>query len=159
MDEQQALTRLAALCSRAEHSSGEMLEKMRRWRLPDDAQERIIEHLRKERFVDDERFCRLFVRDKIRFDKWGRRKIEQALYRKGIGPDISIPVLDAIDTMEYVEALGPMIDAKRRTVKARNAYEMNAKLTKYALGRGFTIDVIRQCVDSADNCCFDDDDD
>lgn len=38
--EQETLQKLAALCARAEHSSGEMLEKMRRWQLADDARER-----------------------------------------------------------------------------------------------------------------------
>ena len=61
--EQEALLKLSALCARAEHSSGEMLEKMRRWQLPDDARERVLDRLIDEQFVDDERFARLFVRD------------------------------------------------------------------------------------------------
>ena len=77
--EQEALLKLSALCSQAEHSSGEMKDKMRRWMLPSDVSERILDRLIDERFVDDERFARFFVRDKIRFDRWGRRKIEQAL--------------------------------------------------------------------------------
>ena len=80
--EQEALQKLSALCARAEHSSGEMLEKMRRWQLSEDAHERVLDRLIDEKFVDDERFARLFVREKIRFDRWGRRKIEQALYQK-----------------------------------------------------------------------------
>ena len=43
--EQEALLKLSALCARAEHSSGEMLEKMRRWQLPDDARERVLDRL------------------------------------------------------------------------------------------------------------------
>lgn len=40
MTEERALSRLAALCSRGEHSAGEMDEKMRRWGLDEDARER-----------------------------------------------------------------------------------------------------------------------
>ena len=82
--EQEVLQKLSALCARAEHSSGEMLEKMRRWQLSEDARKRVLDRLIDEKFVDDERFARLFVREKIRFDRWGRRKIEQALYQKGV---------------------------------------------------------------------------
>ena len=148
--EQEALQKLSALCARAEHSSGEMLEKMRRWQLSEDARERVLDRLIDEKFVDDERFARLFVREKIRFDRWGRRKIEQALYQKGVASDISHRVLDEVDDEAYVAELKKLIAAKRRSVQAESEYEMRAKLTKYALGRGFDYNVIRQCIDGAD---------
>ena len=148
--EQEALQKLSALCARAEHSSGEMLEKMRRWQLSEDARERVLNRLIDEKFVDDERFARLFVREKIRFDHWGRRKIEQALYQKGVASDISRRVLDEVDDEAYVAELKKLIAAKRRSVQAESDYELRAKLTKYALGRGFDYNVIRQCIDSAD---------
>ena len=148
--EQEALQKLSALCARAEHSSGEMLEKMRRWQLSEDSRERVLDRLIDEKFVDDERFARLFVREKIRFDRWGRRKIEQALYQKGVASDISRRVLDEVDDEAYVAELKKLIAAKRRSVQAESDYEMRAKLTKYALGRGFDYNVIRQCIDGAD---------
>ena len=148
--EQEALQKLSALCARAEHSSGEMLEKMRRWQLSEDARERVLDRLIDEKFVDDERFARLFVREKIRFDRWGRRKIEQALYQKGVASDISRRVLDEVDDEAYIAELKKLIATKRRSVKAESDYEMRAKLTKYALGRGFDYNVIRQCIDGAD---------
>ena len=148
--EQEALQKLSALCARAEHSSGEMLEKMRRWQLSEDVRERVLDRLIDEKFVDDERFARLFVREKIRFDRWGRRKIEQALYQKGVASDISRRVLDEVDDESYVAELKKLIAAKRRSVQAESDYEMRAKLTKYALGRGFDYNVIRQCIDGAD---------
>ena len=148
--EQEALQKLSALCARAEHSSGEMLEKMRRWQLSEDARERVLDRLIDEKFVDDERFARLFVREKIRFDRWGRRKIEQAFYQKGVASDISRRVLDEVDDEAYVAELKKLIAAKRRSVQAESDYEMRAKLTKYALGRGFDYNVIRQCIDGAD---------
>ena len=148
--EQEALQKLSALCARAEHSSGEMLEKMRRWQLSEDARERVLDRLIDEKFVDDERFARLFVREKIRFDRWGRRKIEQALYQKGVASDISRRVLDEVDDEAYVAELKKLIAAKRRSVQAESDYEMRAKLTKYALGRGFSYEVILRCIDGAD---------
>ena len=45
MLEPQALKKLADLCAKGEHCSGEMLEKMRKWGLSEDAQARIIEKL------------------------------------------------------------------------------------------------------------------
>ena len=91
MTEEQALRRLAAMCSKAEHSSGEVDAKMRSWQMDDGARTRVAERLRSAGYVDDARFCRSFVHDKMEFDKWGRRKIETALYRKGVSRDIYTP--------------------------------------------------------------------
>ena len=97
MTEQGAYLQLSALCARAEHCQYEMLEKMRRWELPDEAQARVMQRLVNERFVDDERYVRAFVKDKIEYNKWGRRKVEQALWTKHIDKDIQARVLDEVD--------------------------------------------------------------
>ncbi|MGM9705328.1 MAG: regulatory protein RecX [Prevotella sp.] len=150
MDEQQALGKLAAMCSKAEHSSGEIIKKMRQWQLPEDVQQRILQRLTDDRYVDNVRFCRSFVREKICFDKWGRRKIEQALYIKGVAKTIYSPILDEVDDGEYVRALRPLITAKSKSISAASEYELNGKLIRFALGRGFGMDIIRQCIDSDD---------
>lgn len=150
MTEQQVLTRLTAECAKAEHCTGEMLEKMRRWGIDDDVQARVMAYLIKGKYVDDERFCRLFVRDKIRFNGWGRRKVEQALYQKRIDKVVSGPILDAIDDSEYINVLRPLIRSKRKSIKAANEYERNQKLMKFALSRGFEWNIIRQCIDGVE---------
>ena len=86
--ETEAYLTLAALCAQAEHCQWEMLEKMRRWELSDEAQARVMERLVNERYVDDERYTRAFVKDKVRYNKWGRRKVEQALWQKHIEESI-----------------------------------------------------------------------
>ena len=118
--ENDAYLTLAALCAQAEHCQWEMLEKMRRWEVPEDAQARVMQRLISERYVDDERYAQAFVKDKIRYNKWGRRKVEQALWQK------------------------------RKSIKAQNDYELNQKLMRFALGRGFTFDIIRQCIEVED---------
>ena len=98
--EQEAYLTLAALCAQAEHCQWEMVEKMRKWEIPEEAQARIMERLVKERYVDDERFARAFAKDKVRYNKWGRRKVEQALWQKHIDEDIRKNVLNEIDEAE-----------------------------------------------------------
>ncbi len=148
ISEEDALLRLTSLCSTAEHCSHEMIEKMQRWQLADDAQARIIEYLVKEKYIDDERYARFFAKDKIRYNKWGRRKVEQAMWLKHIDGDIQRDVLDDIDDEEYIAVLRPLLKTKRKSVKASSYYEMNMKLIRFAMGRGFTMDIIRQCLDN-----------
>ena len=145
--EKEAYLTLAALCAQAEHCQWEMLEKMRRWEVPEEAQARVMQRLVKERYVDDERYARAFVKDKIRYNKWGRRKVDQALWQKHIDEDIRKHVLDEVDDDEYLSVLRPLLKQKRRSTKANSDYELNQKLMRFALGRGFTSDIIRQCID------------
>ena len=144
--EQGAYLQLAQLCARSEHCQHELTEKMRRWNLNGEAQARVMARLVGERYVDDERYARAFVRDKIRYNKWGRRKVEQALWMKRIDDDIRERVLSEVDDDEYLSVLRPLLSQKRRSMKADSDYELNQKLVKFALGRGFTFDIIRKCI-------------
>jgi regulatory protein len=151
MTEQEAYLQLAALCAQAEHCQQEMRDKMRRWELDETVQNRIIDRLIKERYVDDERYARAFVKDKIRYNKWGRRKVQQGLWQKRIDADIQQRVLDEIDEKEYLDVLRPLLKQKRKSIRAANDYELNQKLARFALSRGFTFDLIRQCMDIEDD--------
>ncbi len=146
MTEQQALMKLTALCSGAEHCSYEMTEKMKKWEIDEETQARIMEYLTMEKYVDDSRFCRAFIREKMRFNKWGRRKIELALFQKRIDKKMAAEALDEVDTREYIAILRPMLRQKERSVKANSEYEKNMKLIKFAMSRGFTFDVIKECL-------------
>ena len=150
MTEQEAYLQLAALCAQAEHCQQEMRDKMRRWELDETVQNRIIARLVKERYIDDERYTRAFVKDKIRYNKWGRRKVQQALWMKHIDTDIQQRVLDEIDEKEYLDVLRPLLKQKRKSIKAANDYELNQKLVRC----GFTFDIIRQCLDVDDESEF-----
>ena len=148
--EQEAYLQLAALCAQAEHCQQEMRDKIRRWELDETAQNRIIARLVKERYIDDERYARAFVKDKIRYNKWGRRKVQQALWQKRIDSDIQQRVLDEIDEKEYLAVLRPLLKQKRKSIRAASDYELNQKLVRFALGRGFGFDIIRQCLNVDD---------
>ena len=151
ISEQSALQRLAALCSRGEHSSGEMLEKMRRWGLSEEAQARIMERLLRDRYVDDERFAHAFVNDKVKYNKWGRRKIEQALWQKGVDEEIRRRVLDEVEEEDFLTELLDLLKFKSRSITAKNDYERNMKLMRFALGRGYSYDQIRRCITLPDD--------
>ena len=159
MTEQEAYLQLATLCAQAEHCEQEMRDKMKRWEIDETAQNRIIDRLVKERYIDNERYARAFVKDKIRYNKWGRRKVQQALWMKRIDNDIQQRVLDEIDDKEYLDVLRPLLKQKRKSTKAANDYELNQKLVRFALGRGFTFDIIRQCLELDEEMDYDDETD
>ena len=157
--EQDAYLQLAALCAQAEHCQQEMRDKLKRWGVSADAQDRIVARLVEERFIDDERYARAFVKDKIRYNKWGRRKVQQGLWQKHIDADIQERVLDDVDDSEYLAVLRPLLKQKVKSMKASNDYERTQKLVRFALSRGFTFDLIRQCLDVDDDMNIEEDED
>lgn len=138
--EEQAFKKLSALCARAEHCQYEMTEKMRRWQIPEDVQARVMERLVKNKYVDDDRYSRAFVRDKVRYNKWGRLKVAQALRMKRIPDDVIASALDEIDRDEYLGILRQLIQTKRKSTKADSEYALKMKLMRFAASRGFTVE-------------------
>ena len=146
LSREKALAKLAALCARAEYCTGDMEDKMRRWGLSGDDIKENISYLVANKYVDNARYCQAFVNDKIAYNHWGRRKIEQALWMKRVPESVSAPILDAVPEEDYINVLKPLIASKSATVKAESDYERQMKLMKFALGRGFSIDEIKQCL-------------
>lgn len=147
MSEQQALSRLASACSQAEHCTGEINQKLEQWGIAPDAHQRILDYLITNKYVDDARFAKLFVRDKLKFNKWGRRKIAEALWMKRIPTDIQEEALAEITDEDYTEILIPLLKAKAPSIKANSNYEWSMKLIKFAMSRGFDMSIIKHCID------------
>lgn len=127
-----------------------MKEKMTRWGIDEDAQQRVVEYLVANRYVDDRRYARSFVNDKLKYNKWGPRKIEQSLWMKHIDESILREALDDVDNEEYISVLRPLLTSKRKTTKAETDYEMNQKLLRFAIGRGFSFEQVKEVIDDVD---------
>ncbi len=140
-----------AYCSSAEHCSAEVEAKLQAWGADAEVTERIVAHLRKERYLDDTRFCKAFVRDKYRFTRWGRMKIVQALRMKHLPSDAIQAGLEEIDEEEYSNGLKELLRQKARSVTGKNEYERSAKLIRFAVGRGFAMDEVMRFVKQTDS--------
>lgn len=133
-----AQARLEALCARAEHSSGEMAERLRRWQIGASDAERIIASLKAHRFVDDRRFARAYVTDKVKFARWGKRKVYQGLRTKRVAPEIIKEALSEIDSDMYESALEGLLKAKiAANRELTDTYEGRTRLYRFAASRGF----------------------
>ena len=57
------------------------------------------------------------------------------------------PHLRGIEDDMYMETLLPLLKSKYKSIKAKNDYERSMKLIRFALGRGYSMDVIHKCID------------
>jgi len=132
-----ALSKAMVQCSRREFCCSEILVKLNSWGLGDIDSEKIISLLIKENFINEDRFAQAFVKDKFNYNKWGKVKIAAHLRVKKIPGDIIKTALDIIDNELYKKTLSDLISGHRRFVKAKNQYDLKAKLLRYGLSKGF----------------------
>lgn len=144
--ENEAFNKMANHCSRAERSPSEVIRKLCNYNLSDAVVARIMQRLTQEGFLSEKRFAESFVRDKHRFQKWGRAKIEFELRRKGIDSTIISRAVEQISDEETDEILLDLLRKKVRTIKAKSSYERRAKLFRYAAGKGFASGNINTCI-------------
>ena len=80
----------------------------------------------------------------------GKIKIGQALQLKKIPQSVFYRYLNEIDEDEYLAVLDNLLAVKRKSVHAENEYELNNKLVRFALSRGFEMKDIRHCITLSD---------
>jgi len=132
-----AIEKAMAQCSRREYCSDDIRNKLSLWGVDNDDIGKILRILISDNFINEPRYATAFVRDKFKYNKWGKVKISAHLRGKKIPQDIISSALDSIDNNLYIKLLRELIEAHRKSVKAKNQYDLKAKLLRYGLSKGF----------------------
>lgn len=152
MDYKQALFKAAALCSQQERCTSDIRKKLLNWELSDTDCEKALAYLHQEKYLDDQRFANYFVRDKFRFNGWGRIKIKYQLRQKEISGDIADKAIEQIDTDEYLKKLAELLHAKNRQIKNKDLWKTKSSLARFAQSRGYEPHLVFSCIDKIMNC-------
>lgn len=148
IEEKNAMERAAVLCSQRECCISQIEEKLIGWGQSAEACERIISYLIKERFIDERRFCQAYALDKMRYNHWGRQKINMMLRQLGLPTAEREEALRLLPDDEYREILHRLIEQKLPAIHARTDYERKGKLMRYLAGRGFGLDEVASEVEN-----------
>lgn len=127
--------RLAGLCARSEQCEYDLRLKMARAGLKTDEADSIIDFLREQRFLDDGRYVRAFVRDKITFSGWGPAKIRATLAAKRLPRAIVDEALEEAESEEMGKSLMRAARAKARSLDLTTREDM-VKLLRHLMSRG-----------------------
>ena len=145
---EKALYRAASLCSSGEHSSGEIRDKLLKWGISPSEVNRAIDYLINEKYIDNHRFARAYCLDKLRYNHWGRIKIQQMLRMQGLEEDAIQHGLQQIDDDEYLHIMDDVIAQKSQSLSnERNEYQRKAKIVKHLMSRGFEMGIIVKRLD------------
>lgn len=144
---EQALASLMRLCARAEKSSGDAMRLMKGWGVDPGEARKVLDRLLSDRFIDDRRYAEAYAREKTGLNGWGAFKIRRMLVSKGLAKDIIDPVLAALDKPSAEVRLREMLERKKRSAKAANAYELKGKLMRYGMGLGYDYESVQSVVE------------
>ena len=139
---EELLHKAASYCSISEHCVSEVEDKLTAWGVSPEDKNKIIKRLISEDFINEKRFCIYFVKDKFRFNKWGKIKISYAMKQKGLSNEQINNALSTIDDGEYEELLASILKTKLVGLKYEYEYEKQGKLFRFAQSRGFESNVI-----------------
>ena len=139
---QKALNKAMYLCSKAEKCKSDIRKKLYDWKANPDEHDKIIQQLEDQKFIDEERFVKYYVRDKFEFNKWGKMKIRSMLLKKQIPEMLIINELKQISEQKYKETLEYLIKQKQKSIKDTEPYKIKTKLLRFAASKGFEPDLI-----------------
>ena len=131
-------------CAYQERSIFEVKTKLISWNIKDKIISEIILSLKKDNYINEDRFAADFALGKMRNNKWGRNKITYALLQKHI-PELTIQIaLNSLDENEYLETLKSVINSKK--IDDENEFRRNNKLVRFAKQKGFQPELVWKVV-------------
>ena len=133
----QVLDKMSKYCAYQERCVKDVKDKLKTYDIPQASKDEILDYLLDNRFVNDERFARSFVRGKVNQSGWGVNKIRFHLMQKGIDKDVIDEAFGQTDEEVYKQKLIDILKAKSKTVKAETDFERKRKLAAFAMQKGF----------------------
>lgn len=146
--EETALLWATTRCAQRECCRQDIQKKWMEGGLPVDVCERLLDQLESDGFIDERRYARAFVHDKLEYERWGCIKMTQALRLKGLDRQvINEAITEVIDETHYRSVLRSVLEGKLRTLRFDPAdrdetYKTLQKLVRFAASRGFEPELI-----------------
>ena len=149
------LEKIRHFCSYRERSEKEVEMKLKTMKVPLAKTKSILNQLRDEGYISDERFARAFVRGKWRVNHWGRIRIIFELRTKKIPEKLITTALEEISEDSYQTILKELIMKKAAELiqkhKEGNNYRKTLnfrdKIFNFALGKGYEFNLIHEILD------------
>lgn len=142
--------RMAGLCARSEQCEYDIRTKLNKTSLSGEQMDEIITYLKNNRFIDEKRYTESFVRDKIKFAKWGKIKIRYNLTQKRISSPVITDALDSVDEDIYMDVALNLVKSKIRQLDLNTKEDM-AKLYRSMMNRGYSYDIIKRALQTIRN--------
>ena len=134
---QEALVKAQNLCAYQEKCEYDIRKKLYDWNAKPENFDDIINQLIQDKFIDEQRYAISFAKEKFRFNKWGKIKIEYTLKQKNLPSNIIYNALNEINETDYNSVLEKELLKKLKSIKDTDEYTIKSKLARFAISKGF----------------------
>lgn len=100
--------------------------------------EEVIDKLIDYKYLDDDRFTKAFIKDKLNFTNWGDYKIKNELKRLGVNEEIIYNNMTSIYDNIYYERINKIIDKDLSTNKKYSGIKLKNKIYNHLLTLGYS---------------------
>ncbi len=138
----EAKLKLESWCAYQDRCKSEVLLKLKSFELSSDQEQKLIDYLTLNRFLDDQRYADSIVSGKFSIKKWGRIKITYFLKKKYIPKELISNALSTLDEDVYYSVLLSLAEKKHESLSLKNSYEKRVKVVTYLQSKGYELDLI-----------------
>jgi len=143
VDTDALLDRAQRYCAPAERCAWDVCQLLSKLGATDEQIDDISDKLRQQKYIDDARYCRAFVHDKVAFQGWGRMKIIMGLRAKRLPDSLINEAVSDIDERAYAANIRKLLNSKRKLDRQ--------KQLRFMLQRGFTFEDLRTYANLEEN--------
>ncbi len=106
--------------------------------------DKVIEFLKHNKFIDDENLAQKIVNTNVNFNKYGKNKIKQNLYNKGINKSSIDTVISQVDSDAEFENALYLAKKRYERVKNEDKRKIYQKISQHLAYKGFDYDTIKR---------------
>lgn len=117
----------------------------------DEIVDEVINKLKEYGFINDKDLARRIANDNSNISRFGKNKIRQNLYRKGISKDDIDEAVEEIDSNEQYENALYLARKRYKNLKGEDNRKVYQKLTQHLAYKGFSYDIIKSVIQEVMN--------
>lgn len=137
----------AKYCAFRERAPKQVIDKLLSWDYSEEEGAKIIQELKAEKYLDEERFSRAFCHDKFEFNHWGRIKIRMELSQYALDDHTIEDGLAAIDPSRYQATLHDLAQKKWLLIRHKgDDFQQRGKVADYLVRKGFESELVWRVV-------------
>ncbi len=110
--------------------------------------EEVIDKLIDYKYLDDDRFTKAFIKDKLNFTNWGDYKIKNELKRLGVNEEIIYNNISNIDDNIFYERINKIIDKDISINKKYSGIKLKNKIYNHLLTLGYSKEKVMSIINN-----------
>lgn len=141
-----------SILSKADQSEKIIYEKLMK-NFDEPVVEKVMEFLKKHKLIDDSSLAERIANDNINLSKFGRNKVRQNLYMKGIDSNIIENVVSDINSDTEFENAMYLAEKRMKRLENESRDKAYRKLYQHLSYKGFGYDTIKKVMNRFFNSC------